>query len=183
MKTRWISLIVLLALVLAGCGQGGDGSPLEPQVPSSLDTEVPSKATSSENGTPTPDSSSQEVATPDRINGMSNTPERVPPTEMLPSVTGEVPDELLGTIAADLMKRTGVAPDRILVIQAQAITYNDGSLGCPQPGILYTQALVNGYWVVLEVDGVKYDYRASGSGYFPLRKWTSSHLSPSHPKF
>ena len=42
-------------------------------------------------------------------------------------------------------------------------TWNDGSLGCPQPGELYTQALVDGFQVLLEVDGEEFDYRV-GSG-------------------
>ncbi len=44
-----------------------------------------------------------------------------------------------------------------------AKTWNDGSLGCPQPGQLYTQALVDGFQVVLEVDDEQFDYRV-GSG-------------------
>ena len=49
------------------------------------------------------------------------------------------------------------------VISAVAKTWNDGSLGCPQPGELYTQALVDGFQVVLEIDGEGFDYRV-GSG-------------------
>ena len=48
-------------------------------------------------------------------------------------------------------------------MSAQAVTWNDGSLGCPEPGQAYTQALVDGYQVVLEVDGDRYDYRV-GNG-------------------
>ncbi len=44
-----------------------------------------------------------------------------------------------------------------------AKTWNDGSLGCPEPGELYTQALVDGFQVVLEIDGERFDYRV-GSG-------------------
>jgi hypothetical protein len=87
---------------------------------------------------------------------------------MLPAVIGEVPEELLNRIRADLVGRTGLSSERLRITQAQAIIWNDGSLGCPQPDILYTQALVNGYWVVLDLDGIKYDYRASESGYFFL---------------
>lgn len=106
-------------------------------------------------------------ATPDRFNtSPTNLPERIPPTEMTPSVTGEVPENLLDKIRVDLAERTGIASDRLLITQAEAVIWNDGSLGCPQPDILYTQALVNGFWVILEADGKKYDYRASESGYF-----------------
>ena len=45
------------------------------------------------------------------------------------------------------------------VIRAEAVTWSDGALGCPEPGGMYTQALVDGYQVVIEVDGQEYDYR------------------------
>jgi hypothetical protein len=38
------------------------------------------------------------------------------------------------------------------VVQAEAVTWPDGALGCPEPGIVYTQALVPGYWVVVEAE-------------------------------
>lgn len=169
MKTRWIVLTTLLALTLAGCGQGGEASPMEPRVQPSLDAEALSKATPNDNGTPIPAPSRREVVAPDRINdGMANTPERVPPTEEMQSVTGEVPSEILDLILQDLAGRTGEPVTSVTVIQAQEVVWNDGSLGCPQPGVMYTQALVNGYWIILEVAGKKFDYRAARTGYFTL---------------
>jgi len=44
-----------------------------------------------------------------------------------------------------------------------ALMVADGSLGCPEAGQAYTQALIDGYQVILEVDGERYDYRV-GSG-------------------
>jgi hypothetical protein len=99
---------------------------------------------------------------------MTKMPERIPPTEVTTPVTGEVPGEILDLIKKDLSERTGAPPEGIVVIQDQEIVWNDGSLGCPQPGEFYTQALVNGYWVILEFEGQKYDYRASDKGYFFL---------------
>jgi hypothetical protein len=71
-------------------------------------------------------------------------------------------------IRADLAERSGAAREEMVVIRDQAVTWSDGSLGCPQPGVFYTQALVPGYWVVLQVGEVEYDYRASERGYFVL---------------
>jgi hypothetical protein len=90
----------------------------------------------------------------------------VTPGDLSPPVTGEVPASLLEDIRADLAQRSGVTQEAILVIRDQAVTWSDGSLGCPQPGVFYTQALVPGYWVVLQVGENQYDYRASESGYF-----------------
>ena len=39
--------------------------------------------------------------------------------------------------------------------------YPDSSLGCPQPGIAYTQGNTPGYQVELEVKGLTWDYRVS----------------------
>jgi len=101
------------------------------------------------------------------------------PTEALPSgvewvpttpapVTGEVPDEILEPILDDLVRRVNVDRTEVQVIRAEAVVWNDGSLGCPQSGVFYTQAIVNGYWVVGEVNGQKYDYRVTSSGHFML---------------
>ncbi|MEK7327188.1 MAG: hypothetical protein AAB217_18240, partial [Chloroflexota bacterium] len=70
--------------------------------------------------------------------------------------------------ADDVQKRAGVAPESMVTLRAEAVTWDDGSLGCPQPGMFYTQALVDGYWVVLQVGDVVYDYRTSGTAYFVL---------------
>ena len=50
------------------------------------------------------------------------------------------------------------------MVSAEPKTWNDGSLGCPQPGQLYTQALVPGYQVILDANGKQMDYRATESG-------------------
>ena len=66
------------------------------------------------------------------------------------------------------MRRTGADREAINVLRDEAVVWRDGSLGCPKPGMMYTQALVEGYWVVLEHDGKTYDYRAGNRGYFVL---------------
>ena len=43
------------------------------------------------------------------------------------------------------------------------MTWRDGSIGCPEPGMNYTQALVPGIRVVLELDGARYEYHAGGA--------------------
>ena len=42
---------------------------------------------------------------------------------------------------------------------AKAVTWPDSSLGCPSPGVSYTQALVDGLRVIVTVDGERYDFR------------------------
>ena len=93
--------------------------------------------------------------------------ERVQPTESNPHM-GEVPAKILDEIIADLIKRTGADLRDIKVIRSEAVVWSDGSLGCPKPGEFYIQVLMSGYWVVLNVEGEDYDYRANDSGYFFL---------------
>ena len=54
------------------------------------------------------------------------------------------------------------------MVRAEAVLWNNGSLGCPKPGEFYIQIMINGYWVVLKVEGVEYDYRVSDKGSFKL---------------
>ena len=70
-----------------------------------------------------------------------------------------VPEAAWTAIIDDLSRRLGEPVVDPTVLSAVARTWNDGSLGCPQPGQLYTQALVEGFQVVIEVNGEQFDYR------------------------
>jgi hypothetical protein len=94
-------------------------------------------------------------------------PENVPNPAGTP-VTGEVPEDMMAAILADAADRADLPPEAFTVVRAEAVIWNDGSLGCPQPGMMYTQALVDGYWVELQAEGKELDYRATQSGYFVL---------------
>lgn len=64
----------------------------------------------------------------------------------------------------DAMKRTGLDRRLLKVRSAEAVTWSDGSLGCPQPGMMYTQALVPGYRVRIDAGGKVLDYHAGRNG-------------------
>lgn len=82
------------------------------------------------------------------------------------AVTGEVPAELLESILSDLMAREGLQREAIEVERGESVIWSDGALGCPEPGVMYTQAQVQGYWVVLRAGDRQFDYRASEKGQF-----------------
>lgn len=90
----------------------------------------------------------------------------VPPSDE--PVTGEVPAEIMAELVADAAERSGEAPEAIEVTQAVAVTWNDGSLGCPEPNMSYTMALVDGYHVILVAAGEELDYRVGAQGGFRL---------------
>lgn len=64
---------------------------------------------------------------------------------------------------ADLARRLGVAEAEIQLVSHRSVTWSDGSIGCPEPGMMYTQALVDGSLTILAVDGVEYSYHAGGN--------------------
>ena len=72
-----------------------------------------------------------------------------PPAETWPAAVRALMPALLD----DAARRSGVAAERLHVASAQAVTWPDGGLGCPQPGRMYTQALVPGWRVVIVVPG------------------------------
>lgn len=83
-------------------------------------------------------------------------------------VTGEVPADLLAKVYDDLEQRTGGDRSEFKLLRGESVQWSDGALGCAEPGQVYTQALVAGYWIVIEHDGKTYDYRATARGYFKL---------------
>jgi len=97
--------------------------------------------------------------------GPSGTPSVTPaiaaptPTGGIPSVKGEVPQAILQPILKEATALAKVGRDQLVVVRAESVVWNDGSLGCPEPGMMYTQAQVNGYWIVIEAAGQKYDFR------------------------
>ncbi len=64
----------------------------------------------------------------------------------------------------DLIGRLQVDESAIEVLEVKAVQWPDGSLGCPQEGMVYTQAIVNGGQVILGVDDRVYDYRIDDQG-------------------
>jgi hypothetical protein len=86
--------------------------------------------------------------------------QEVPMNPTLESVTATVLD--------DAARRTGMDKATLKVESAEAVTWADGSLGCPQPGMNYTMALVPGYRIKVRVGEQVLDYHASQRGYFVL---------------
>lgn len=81
---------------------------------------------------------------------------------------GQAPADLLEPVIADAAARTGVDASQVTVVSSTSVEWSDGSLGCPQPGMAYTQALVSGFQVILRAAGRDLDYRVRGPGRFKL---------------
>jgi hypothetical protein len=83
-------------------------------------------------------------------------------------MNGQVPQAILDPILKEAAALAKVSREQMVIVRAQSVIWSDGSLGCPEPGMMYTQILVNGYWVVIEAAGQKYDFRAGSAGNFRL---------------
>ncbi len=97
--------------------------------------------------------------------GGSEPPASSSPTPAASSGTldpGDVPAAVFNQIVADAAAKAGVDPSAVAVLDSRSVAWSDGSLGCPQPGVMYTQVLVDGFRVILEVNGVQYDYHGTG---------------------
>ena len=70
-------------------------------------------------------------------------------------------DQQIQEAVADLAGRIGVVIDAITVKEARAVQWGSGAMGCPKPGMNYTQALVPGMRLLLEADGTIYYYHGS----------------------
>ena len=74
------------------------------------------------------------------------------------------PETVVDKAISDLVGRTNANPDEVRIVLAEDKTWPDGAIGCPEPGMSYTQALVDGSRVLLEVDGRLYAYHAGSDG-------------------
>jgi len=82
------------------------------------------------------------------------------PIEKTPLMQERVPQRILESILKETATLANVPREKLAIVRAESVVWNDGSLGCPEPGMMYTQALVNGYWVVIEA-GVEHMTSAS----------------------
>lgn len=72
----------------------------------------------------------------------------IPQNPGQPVTTASMPRAVRQAVAADAARRFQVAEDAVVLASAELVTWSDGSLGCPKPGLVYTQMLVQGYRVM-----------------------------------
>jgi len=164
---------LLIILLAAGCGQPSADEPQSEPDGSSAESPMPDQEKGIDaTAVPTTEAEGEPAETeipPERpTRELPGSVQTVPPQDAQPVITGEVPQDILDNMIADLASRLNVGRPEIAVTTAQSIVWNDGSLGCPQPGMFYTQALVDGYFVVLTVGEDSYNYHASQTGHFLL---------------
>jgi hypothetical protein len=64
----------------------------------------------------------------------------------------------------DLAQRLGIELDSVTLSGANPVNWRTGALGCPEPGMNYTQALAPGVLIYLRVGNEAYGYHAKPGG-------------------
>lgn len=62
---------------------------------------------------------------------------------------------------ADAADRLDVAVEEVEFVSFEMVTWPDSALGCPEPGEMYTQALVEGYRIVVAAEGTELTYHGA----------------------
>lgn len=162
---RAAALVGAVALGLTACGEAsGPGSTPGP----TSTTTTPAETTGPDETASAPSTSEDEME--------SAKPVPVPTSAVPELPTGRVPEAVLEradvqAAVADYAERMDVPVDEVEVAGFAEVTWNDGSIGCPEPGMMYTQALVPGYQLVLRVDDTLASYHAAkGKDFFYCAK-------------
>ena len=84
--------------------------------------------------------------------------EVMPPEKPKPGTLDARLQGFVDSSRADLAEKLDVSEDEVELVEARYVTWRDSSLGCPQPGYEYLQALVNGTRIQLRHAGTVYHY-------------------------
>ena len=84
----------------------------------------------------------------------------VSPTIPMPSSPGL--QKLVMQAIEDLAQRLSIEADQIDLVEAEAVVWPDGSLGCPEPGVAYTQVQQEGMRIRLRAGKRIHSYHSGG---------------------
>lgn len=70
----------------------------------------------------------------------------------------QVTDNMVELARQALATELGCSATAISVRDIADVEWNDSSLGCPKPGMMYLQVITPGYQIVLEHDGLIYTF-------------------------
>jgi len=87
---------------------------------------------------------------------------RIPAGDPVP--VASLPRETRRAVAADAARRFKVAESAVVLTRAEQVTWSDGSLGCTEPGRMYTQALVPGYRLIAKTTAGELVYHTDQRG-------------------
>ena len=80
------------------------------------------------------------------------------------SITINVPQDVLHRVLTFLASELNATKDEFSLIGFETVTWVDGSLGCPQPGHVYTKAIIPGYKFVFSYGTASYAVHTNQRG-------------------
>ncbi len=80
------------------------------------------------------------------------------PTPSNPALQG-----LVMQAKEDLARRLSIEVEQIELLEASAVVWPDSGMGCPQPGMVYTQVQRDGALIRLRVGKRIYNYHSGGN--------------------
>jgi len=136
-------IICIILIFLAACAPGQIVDPIP--LPEESEPEVQ----------PAPTETSLKLTDTSAPPTSTSEPESPTPTQLPVDPTIERMVELS---KFDLSEHLGISVNDITLISAEAVDWNDSSLSCPQPGMMYAQVITPGYKISLFSDGISYEY-------------------------
>lgn len=80
-------------------------------------------------------------------------------TDMASPVPPDTNGQKMVTLAKDhLAQKLGIPVDQIALSEVKPVVWRDASLGCPKPAVDYIPMETPGYSIVLEAEGLTYNY-------------------------
>lgn len=183
-KKLLIAAVILSACATAGPGDAADGEGVAPDATGAVtdttrvDTGTRAASSGSSDTTVDDDSTTTVTVNEPAEDGVEEQSEQTPsttrpdqerpgdtvPDETATPSTGEVPADVMASVYAAAEAHSGIDRSAMTVVRAESVVWPDGSLGCPEPGMTYTMATVDGYWVELSAGDTTLDYRVGSKG-------------------
>ena len=170
MRRRWTLFLAgwLLVVGLPGCGQPTPSVSIE--VAATVRSDPPvvevtvlpgaepgEKAPPAAMGTPTPPGAVALISPTQMIQEETVTTSPTIPTPSSPAL-----QRLVMQAREDLAQRLSIEVDQIELVEISAVVWPDGGLGCPQPGMAYTQVQQEGMRIRLRAGKRIYSYHSGG---------------------
>lgn len=101
-------------------------------------------------------------------------------TPMTPAISTPASglENLVQMATADLAQRLSISTDQISLVEAIEVEWSDSSLDCPQPGMEYLQVITPGYRILLEANGIQYEYHSNRDTYIIFCDNTNPSILP-----
>ena len=154
---RYAVLVAALVLPLAACGNVERPADTTATTSAATATTPPATSDAASTSQPTTSEDAMQTSRPDPIPVPGG--DSALPTGPVPESVVERPE--VQAAIADLAERRSVDVADVTVAGWAQVTWSDGSLGCPQPDMMYTQALVPGEQLVLRIDDDLFSYHSA----------------------